>query len=248
MRIIDFTCPKCGAGLEIDEKSTSADCPYCGNRFVIDDGFTHVKFENAEQAGYEFEKGRFRAYREEKEENERVRKAFEEAYAAEKNKRLNTCQYCGTAFDIDEEGYCNACGSKVREGVRKKPIVDNSVTKKQDKKVDEKKRIEKILSVGSFFQLGFGFILLAAIISSNEKILGNTLQTLMALICIFASVTYLNSHRCIVLRKVTIFINIFGFIISLLSLKKIQGSILTDFIFGIIFILELKWIYVGKNK
>lgn len=61
MKIIDMTCPHCGANLKIDSEKTVAYCEHCGAKLVIDDEVHHVKYDNAEQAGYEFEKGRQRA-------------------------------------------------------------------------------------------------------------------------------------------------------------------------------------------
>lgn len=39
-------------------------CQYCGATYLLDDEAQHLVFSNAEQAGYEFEKGRLRAQRE----------------------------------------------------------------------------------------------------------------------------------------------------------------------------------------
>ncbi len=61
MKIIDMTCPHCGANLKIDGEKTVAYCEHCGAKLAIDDEVQHVKYDNAEQAGYEFEKGRQRA-------------------------------------------------------------------------------------------------------------------------------------------------------------------------------------------
>jgi len=56
MRLIDMSCPRCGAGLKIDERTTQKiQCKYCGSSFFIED---------AEDDGYKFEKGRQKAIRE----------------------------------------------------------------------------------------------------------------------------------------------------------------------------------------
>lgn len=36
MRLINLTCEKCGADLELDLDHITAYCPYCGNRLMID--------------------------------------------------------------------------------------------------------------------------------------------------------------------------------------------------------------------
>lgn len=64
MKIIDTTCTKCGANLHIDAERKTAFCEYCGARLLIDDEVQHLQIDNAERAGYEFEKGRQRAQNE----------------------------------------------------------------------------------------------------------------------------------------------------------------------------------------
>lgn len=57
--------------MKIDSAKHEVECPYCGRKFIIDDEVQHVRYDNAEQAGYEFEKGRQRAQREAEEERQR---------------------------------------------------------------------------------------------------------------------------------------------------------------------------------
>ena len=61
MKLVAFTCPGCGAQLRVDLNKKLATCQYCGATFPIDDEAQHIRYDNAEQAGYEFEKGRLRA-------------------------------------------------------------------------------------------------------------------------------------------------------------------------------------------
>ena len=64
MKLVNFTCPGCGAQLNVDADLKQATCQFCGITFPIDDEAQHVKFDGAEQAGYDFEKGRQRAQQE----------------------------------------------------------------------------------------------------------------------------------------------------------------------------------------
>ena len=64
MRIVDTTCTKCGANLHIDADRKQAFCEYCGAQILIDDEVQHLQIDNAESAGYAFEKGRQRAQNE----------------------------------------------------------------------------------------------------------------------------------------------------------------------------------------
>ena len=61
MKFIDNTCPYCGAKLKIDLKAMQAVCEHCGAELIIDDDDDVLTPEEAEEAGYLFEKGRQRA-------------------------------------------------------------------------------------------------------------------------------------------------------------------------------------------
>lgn len=61
MKLVDMTCPNCGGTLELSEDVKQAYCPFCGSSIAVDDEIKHVQFDNTEQAGYNFERGRMRA-------------------------------------------------------------------------------------------------------------------------------------------------------------------------------------------
>lgn len=68
MKLIDISCPSCGATLHINENmKSSIKCSYCGKEFMLDDEVKRVEhtIKNAKQAGYEFQKGRIEAEKEE---------------------------------------------------------------------------------------------------------------------------------------------------------------------------------------
>ncbi len=64
MRLADYACPHCGAALKVDADSKNVSCEHCGATLFIDDETQRIEVANAEQAGYEFEKGRQRAQKE----------------------------------------------------------------------------------------------------------------------------------------------------------------------------------------
>ena len=64
MKLVERNCPHCGARLEIDEDKKKAFCMYCGAELTIDSEKPATPYNNAEAAGYEFEKGRQRAMEE----------------------------------------------------------------------------------------------------------------------------------------------------------------------------------------
>lgn len=61
MKLISLKCQNCGSEMTVKNDSKEAICEYCGAKFIIDDEMNHIQYDNAEQAGYEFEKGRQRA-------------------------------------------------------------------------------------------------------------------------------------------------------------------------------------------
>ncbi len=65
MKLVQVKCKNCGATLMVPEDSLRVQCEYCDSYFTLDDEANHVKFDNAKQAGYEFERGRIRAQKEE---------------------------------------------------------------------------------------------------------------------------------------------------------------------------------------
>ena len=75
MQLVDMTCPNCGAKVQVDLENKSAVCEHCGSIFALDDEKIHLQYDNAEEAGYLFEKGRQRA-------QEEQRKREQETYRA----------------------------------------------------------------------------------------------------------------------------------------------------------------------
>ena len=61
MQLTDYVCPHCGAALKVDPENRQASCEHCGATLFVDDEKQHVEVDNAEQAGYDFERGRQRA-------------------------------------------------------------------------------------------------------------------------------------------------------------------------------------------
>lgn len=61
MKLVDIRCPHCGATVKIDPTNKNATCEYCGSVLLVADEPQHIQYDNAEEAGYKFEKGRQRA-------------------------------------------------------------------------------------------------------------------------------------------------------------------------------------------
>ena len=61
MKLVDTTCPSCGANLSVDQENAVAFCQYCGARLLVDDEVRRTRLDDAEETGYLFELGRQRA-------------------------------------------------------------------------------------------------------------------------------------------------------------------------------------------
>ena len=61
MKLIEMKCKNCGAKLKVNSDEKEAHCDFCGIDFKIDDEVHHIKYDDMEQSGYEFEKGKIRA-------------------------------------------------------------------------------------------------------------------------------------------------------------------------------------------
>lgn len=61
MKLKELKCENCGADLKINSETKEVKCEYCHTKFKVDHG---MFFEDMEQAGYEFEKGKLRAQKE----------------------------------------------------------------------------------------------------------------------------------------------------------------------------------------
>ena len=57
MKLVELKCKNCGATLKADPELDEITCKYCQTTFKMDNEVKHVKFDNMEQNGYEFEKG-----------------------------------------------------------------------------------------------------------------------------------------------------------------------------------------------
>lgn len=79
MKILNMSCPNCKGQLTIDMENKKAICEHCGTVVLIDDEIQHLQYDNAEDAGYNFEKGRMKAWEErERLENEARQREFQQ--------------------------------------------------------------------------------------------------------------------------------------------------------------------------
>lgn len=61
MHLLELKCPNCNSTVKVSDDLKEAVCDSCGTKFLVDDEAEHIVFDNAEKAGYDFEKGRQKA-------------------------------------------------------------------------------------------------------------------------------------------------------------------------------------------
>lgn len=66
MKLLEMKCKNCGALLKVEEDAKYIECQYCNTKYKLDDEVQHIKYDDMEKSGYEFEKGRIRAQQEKK--------------------------------------------------------------------------------------------------------------------------------------------------------------------------------------
>lgn len=64
MKLVELECQNCGGSLKVEEGTNNITCPYCNATYKLDDEVQHVKYDDMENSGYEFEKGRIKAQKE----------------------------------------------------------------------------------------------------------------------------------------------------------------------------------------
>lgn len=64
MKLVELECQNCGAALKVEEGTNNISCPYCNATYKLDDEAQHIKYDDMENSGYEFEKGRIKAQKE----------------------------------------------------------------------------------------------------------------------------------------------------------------------------------------
>lgn len=114
MKLLSITCPNCGAKLQTTPNAKMLTCDYCNCDVMIEDEVKRVRLVDAEQAGYEFEKGRRRAIEEAE---------LEAKHKAEEARRLEalfmwiTCPICEKEIKVKKEletTACKHCGNNIK--------------------------------------------------------------------------------------------------------------------------------------
>lgn len=87
MKLIDLTCSKCGATLQVNPELSKCMCQYCGNEMLVDDETVHHQVDNGFEIGYQAELGRQQAIQDLVNQREVER---QNAIIADRQRLLNT--------------------------------------------------------------------------------------------------------------------------------------------------------------
>lgn len=61
MKLLELKCKNCGAALKVKPDTTDIHCTHCKASYKLDDEFQHIKFDDMEKAGYDYERGKQKA-------------------------------------------------------------------------------------------------------------------------------------------------------------------------------------------
>ena len=101
MKIVGVTCPHCGGKLEVTSNSKMVTCDYCNSDFMIDYEIKRVRLDDAEQAGYDFERGRQRAILEAEQASVKAMCTHcEGSVIVDNRNEYSTCPYCNKVFNV----------------------------------------------------------------------------------------------------------------------------------------------------
>lgn len=88
MKLVELKCKNCGAILKVQPDSIDIHCEHCKANYKLDDEAQHIKYDDMEKAGYDYERGRIKARQEHEEEQRRQRlETRQAAVKAEKEQK-----------------------------------------------------------------------------------------------------------------------------------------------------------------
>ena len=88
MKLVELKCKNCGANLKVPENQTNITCEFCNTTFHLDDEVQHIQYDNMQQSGYEFEKGKIKA------KEEYQKNYFNKMTTSSKNKKNSFNTFC----------------------------------------------------------------------------------------------------------------------------------------------------------
>lgn len=89
MKLVELKCKNCGAVLKVQPDSIDIHCEHCKANYKLDDEAQHIKYDDMEKAGYDYERGRIKAKQEHEDEKRRQKlEAQQAAIKAERDAKM----------------------------------------------------------------------------------------------------------------------------------------------------------------
>ena len=89
MKLVELKCKNCGAVLKVQPDTIDIHCEHCKANYKLDDEAQHIKYDDMEKAGYDYEKGKLKARQEHEQEKQRQKIEAQQAAAkAEKDAKM----------------------------------------------------------------------------------------------------------------------------------------------------------------
>lgn len=79
MKLVELKCKNCGAVLKVQPDSIDIHCEHCKANYKLDDEAQHIKYDDMEKTGYDYERGRIKAKQEHEEEKRRQKLEAQQA-------------------------------------------------------------------------------------------------------------------------------------------------------------------------
>lgn len=86
MKLLELKCKNCGVALTVKPNTTDICCTHCKASYKLDDEVQHIKFDDMEKAGYDYERGKQKA----RQEHEQQKKIEADKQRIEKIRKSQT--------------------------------------------------------------------------------------------------------------------------------------------------------------
>ena len=86
MKLLELKCKNCGAALKVKPDTADIHCDHCKANYKLDDEVQHIKYDDMEKAGYDYEKGKQKA----RQEHEQQKKIEADKQRIEKIRKSQT--------------------------------------------------------------------------------------------------------------------------------------------------------------
>lgn len=128
MKLVELKCKNCGATLKVKPNSNDIHCEHCKANYKLDDEVQHIKYDDMEKAGYDYEKGKQKA----RQEHEQQKKIEADKQRIEKIRKSQTKIESFIYNRIHSAISKQVMQEMIEEGVGVAPITNHVESKKSE--------------------------------------------------------------------------------------------------------------------